>query len=180
MGYVVIVVGLAGLGYFGGSFGSELVWLLLVMLAGNQVKYFPCPKVPVDERWLSKGKTYDAYLAGPLFAGMAAVLLSVLWPFLAMWFGIHTYAQAWLLGALVGLGVVIGDQVNSFIKQRVNRTKAFIGDRFNWVLGGGIVALVCLRHVTLEHFAALLVLGTVVHYIGNKNSFKFGWRETAY
>ncbi len=161
-------------------FSMQLVWLLLVITAGNQMGYFPWWKVPVSVRYLGPNKTRDAYIAGPLFAACASTLLWDIEPMLSAHFGVNTFWDALRVGAVVGLGVVLGDHGNSRLKRirRITVGDSWLLDRIDWAIGGGMAAYFFVPNVELVHVVALIDIAAPLHVYFNRNSYKRGWRKT--
>ena len=161
-------------------YSIELVWLFFPILAANQMGHFPYWKMPVSVRYLGGNKTRGAYVAGPLYAMTAVSVLWVIEPKLSAHFGVLTLGDAFRVGALIGLGVVLGDQLNSCQKRLRGMPQGTpsILDRFDWALGGGIFATLALDNVEASHVLALVDIAAPAHVYFNRNSYLRGWRKT--
>ena len=142
--------------------------------------HFPYWKIPVSVRYLGANKTRGAYVAGPLYAASAAAVLWVIEPALSAYFGILTLVDALRVGTVIGLGVVLGDQLNSWQKRlrRMPPGTPSTLDRFDWALGGGLFAWFFVTNVELSHVLALVDIAAPAHVYFNRNSYLRGWRKT--
>ena len=180
--YLIIAAGLTLLGLV----RADLLWLMLVFIAGNQAGYvnrwgWLFGKKPVSVQLLGPNKTWGAYYAGPLFAVPAVVVLSVCFPITATQFGVTSFFGAVGAGSIIGFGVVLGDHGNSLLKRWVFRIKpgdSWPTDRFDWALCGSLAAKLVLSGVTWSDVLLLVVIAVPIHYLGNKNAHERGWRET--
>ena len=162
-------------------FALELAWLLLAVLAGNQMGHFPYLKFPISKVCIGPNKTWGAYIAGPLYSGTVVALLWDIAPMLTARFGITTIADAFAAGGVIGLGVVCGDQANSLQKRARGKPAGYSSkfDRFDWAFGGGVFACAWLYpHVEPQHVAALVDIAIPAHVYFNRNSYHRGWRKT--
>ena len=161
-------------------FALEVLWLFLPIAAANQMGHFPYWKEPVWVWGLGSNKTWGAYAGGPLFAVAVTALWWDIEPALSARFGVRTLGDALALGTLIGLGVVIGDQTNSFVKRRRDFKSGApsITDRFDWALGGGLAALAFVPNVEPTHVGALVDMAIPLHVYFNRNSHRRGWRKT--
>ena len=177
--YTIVVVGLCVF-WLMIPHSGEILLLFFIALVANQHGYFPWLKKPIPG--LGGNKTYSAYIAGPLFGELAAALA---WqPFTPTYvaLGVSSLFGAMFLGTCVGFGVVVAEQLNSLYKRSANLESgaSFWFDRVDWVVGASVMAAILLPLLQLWHVAWLVDLGAFAHYFGNKNSFAFNWRKTAY
>jgi|SRR4051794_377067 hypothetical protein len=165
-------------------FAAEIGMLLIPILAANQMGYasswnYPLGRKPISVRWLGKNKTIGAYYAGPLFA-VIALGLECLIPVVRQFFAVERLLDVLWRGALIGIGVVLGDQINSFYKRRRGLSSGLASwtDHVDWAVGGGLVALAVVPNVTLLHVLSLVCVAYPIHLVGNRHSFGRGWRKT--
>lgn len=112
-----------------------------------------------------------------LFAILPGNLLDGLWPL-----SILQYAG---LGCLVGMGFMLGELPNSFIKrqfdippggqptQPFSRRLGFLVDRFDSIIGG-MLCLVCAVPVPIATYFYILLLGPVIHLAFNVLLYRLG------
>lgn len=112
-----------------------------------------------------------------LFASLPGNLLEGLWPLSLM-----QYAA---LGCLVGVGFMLGELPNSFLKRQFDippgeqpvqptaRVLGFLVDRFDSIIGG-MLLLACAVHVPLATWVYILLLGPVIHLAFNVLLYRLG------
>jgi CDP-2,3-bis-(O-geranylgeranyl)-sn-glycerol synthase len=157
--------------------------LFLPILAANQGPglarrlNLPLSHMPVSRRLLGENKTVAAYYAGPalgmLVFGVYALVCAAFFKY-PDWI-------AWLTdGLVIGLGAVLGDQIKSFIKRRLDRPAGspWFFDRIDFAIGGGLAAWWRFDWVTWRHVLIIILLAYPVHLIGNQISHARGWRDT--
>jgi len=103
---------------------------------------------------LGKGKTLEGSIAGII----APVILS-------LFLGIDIY-----LAFLIGLGAVLGDIVESFIKRRlgIERGEDWLPwDAIDWIVGAIAVAQLW-NYLSWIELISMIVIGAVLHQVMNK------------
>ena len=112
-----------------------------------------------------------------LFGLLPTELLNGLWPLSVVQYG--------LLGCLVGLGFMVGELPNSFVKRRFDispgeapmqpraRPICFIVDRFDSILGG-MIALSLVVPTPFLTWCCILLIGPVIHLAFNLLLFQLG------
>lgn len=120
----------------------------------------------VSPTYLGENKTVAPYYVGPVLG--------------AMTFFLYGHPEWWHEGALLGLGAVAGDHIKSVFKRRLGYPPGYswLPDRFDFALGGGLVAWWYYWWVTWEHVLCLVLIALPVHYFGNRLSYKIGLRKT--
>lgn len=180
--YLIVLILLCIVGYV----ALDVLWLYLPILAANQMGYvnllgLPGGRVPVSTRWLGPNKTLGAYYSGPILASIALTIERVVFPQTSLHFGVSWW---WILvaGPYIGLGAVLGDQCNSFFKRRLGLKEGatFPLDRIDAAVGGMILAAMLLNNVGFIEAIEVILLAAVVHFLGNRNSHRWGWRKTAH
>ena len=178
--YVAVLIGIIALLML----RSDVFWLLMLTLAANQAGYvgrlgLPLGNTIVSQVGLGSRKTWGAYYFGAI---LATIMLYFLWAFMpvhSMWFGITEPIDILWRGPLIGLGVVLGDHTNSFIKRRlrIEPGAPFEFDHVDWAVGGSIAFALVLDNVRWEELFWLIVIAYPIHCLGNRNSYDFGWRN---
>ena len=112
-----------------------------------------------------------------LFAVMPGNLLDGLWQL--------TILQYAALGCLVGIGFMLGELPNSFVKRQFDippggqpiqpfaHRLGFLVDRFDSIIGG-ILFLACVVPVPIATFLYILLLGPVIHLAFNVLLYRLG------
>lgn len=112
-------------------------------------------------RLLGDNKTWRGLLSGAVLGGaFGALQYAIYMPYA------ETLWQTVLLGAVLGLGALIGDSVKSFFKRqkRVPSGKAWIPfDQTDYIFGGLLFAAPLIAH---ELYTIQLVLMTIIIYGG--------------
>lgn len=94
-----------------------------------------------NERVLGSNKTFRGLFFGVLFAMIVMNIQYLVYRFTGFDFTVYSYEEVnyQFLGFLMGLGVIVGDLVKSFVKRRlkIDPGKSFIPwDQIDCVLGG--------------------------------------------
>jgi hypothetical protein len=117
-----------------------------------------------------------------LFAALPHGVLDGLWPLSVLQFGI--------LGCLVGIGFMLGELPNSFVKRRLGippgeapeganaRWICFLIDRFDSILGGMLVLALIVRVLTLT-WCIIFLFGPIIHLAFNVLLFQLGVKARA-
>lgn len=150
------------------------VLLFLPILAANQGAgiarrwHLPFSHYPISRRWLGENKTLAAYYMGPLLGVLASLLF------------FDASLRSIKLGLAIGLGVVVSEQLNSFIKRRCGLPPGspWFVDRVDYALGGLAAECLVLGPLPGEAVVIVMVTAFFVHLIGNRISHKLGFRKT--
>lgn len=165
-------------------------WLFLPALIANQCPGFvaklatvlPVPlHRPVSHRWLGARKTWSAYYAGPIGGAVAIFLQSKIEAVNAS-IGMIDYGQPQILlvGFLFGLGAVLGDHAESFLKRRMGIPPGdawWPFDQLDFVLGA-IVLTAAMIPWTWQIVSMICLAMLVIHPFGNYIGMRLGLRET--
>ncbi|MFH1408397.1 MAG: CDP-archaeol synthase [Nanoarchaeota archaeon] len=166
-----------------GFFMVQLLWLMIPGVFANifasvSAKFFPWLGYPMDmgkswrgKRILGDHKTLRGYIFGISSAVFAANMQTWVHPYMPN-VPLLDYSQAWLVGLLIGAGVLVGDSVKSFFKRRAGIPpggKFIPWDQIDSALGGLVfvsfayalswqiivtsVVLAFVLHVTVRHVA---------------------------
>ncbi len=87
--------------------------------------------------------------------------------------------SGWKVGALLGLGAIVGDSVKSFFKRRFNHKpgqKWFPWDQIDFILGAFAFASMKVR-VDLTFLVFLVIVTPILHRITNWIGWKLGLKE---
>lgn len=184
------------------------LWLMLPAYLANMLPVLVGGGAPIDggrvwrdgRRMLGDGKTWRGLLLAPVIAALLTILLQWLvehtawglswgfpgwgpWP----WFLLVTY--------LMGLGALLGDALESFVKRRTGRERGerwIPWDQLDFILGGllfgaagyailalaGIVpADAFLRLFTWPRLAVIALLTPALHLVVNWIGYKLGLKD---
>ena len=180
--YAVVLVLLCAVGYV----ALDVLWLYLPILAANQMGYVNrfgllWGRVPVSRRLLGPNKTLGAYYSGPILGLLAMLIVRAAFPQTSLHFGV-SWLWVFVAGPAIGLGAVLGDQGNSFLKRRlgIEPESPFPLDRIDAAVGSMIVAIHVLDNLRVVEVFEVIILAGAVHILGNRNSHRRGWRKTAH
>tara|TARA_B100000315_G_C14552213_1_gene576408 strand:+ start:1198 stop:1680 length:483 start_codon:yes stop_codon:yes gene_type:complete len=116
--------------------------------------------IPVNEKLFGAHKTYRGFFFGLLFSVVAVYLESV--------FGYVGYGgNLVVFGLVLGLGALLGDLVESFVKRRlgIKAGKAlYVFDQIDWIIGG-LIALSFFVDVSVSLVVESLILFGLLHVI---------------
>lgn len=148
-------------------------FILIPALAANQSGWvgqgfaLPLATMPVSRRLLGNNKTVAPYYLAPLLSWLAFLV-------------IYQTPEEWQEAVAIGLGVVVGEHLKSYIKRRLGYGpgEAWFPDKFDFALGAGVAALLVYPWFTVVHLGAIVLLAIPVHFVGNRVGFAFGWRKT--
>ncbi len=171
----------------------ELLYLILPGLFANMapvlVKKIPFLDYPVDfnctlygEPLFGKHKTYRGFFFGILFAIFIMWIQQMLYQY-SFFQGIslmnYSATNIWLVGFLIGFGVLFGDLVKSFFKRRL---RIALGARwFPWDqvdgLIGGLVFLSLVYFPGWTAVAYLILLVIILHTVLNRLGYLLGLKK---
>ena len=118
-------------------------------------------------------KTFRGLLGGAVVGGVCALIQAYLWPEYSALIGLPN-GSFWIFcfGALLGLGALLGDAVESFFKRQNNITSGkswFPFDQTDYIVGGLIAASLTASIDILVYVLIFIIyfgLHIVVSYIG--------------
>ena len=121
-----------------------------------------------------KNKTWRGFLVGAITGILVAGIQALLF-FNSDFFKNNTlidYEQVnfVLVGALMGLGALLGDLIESFIKRRLNKPSGrpwFPWDQIDWIIGAMVLSSVVYRP-SAKVVVVTLVLFTIVHLCSDR------------
>jgi CDP-2,3-bis-(O-geranylgeranyl)-sn-glycerol synthase len=126
-----------------------------------------------------KNKTWRGLLFGVL-AGEITFLIQLLLSRMDVFPALFSYSQLpILLGALIGLGALLGDAVESFVKRRLRigpGQKLVIWDQIDFVLGAGLVTLTLWYQYWLAFIISLAII-LVVTVLIQRIAFMIGIKD---
>ncbi len=156
-------------------------------MAPVMIKKINFLRIPIDfnktvnnKPIFGKNKTFRGLVFGVLFAIIIAYLQFLLYSNnIFVDAAIVDYSNWLLIGFLLGLGAVIGDLVESFVKRRLNYEpgKPFVPfDQLDFVIGALIFVYPVVK-LTLDKIIIILLLSFVLHIVMNHLSFYTGIRK---
>ncbi len=166
----------------------ETIWFFLPAFVANQ-----CPghgarwnvpgQVPVSRLWLGENKTWAAYYMAALGSSLTFVLQQWAsdWNIAYGWYVSSSLRESILIGALFGLGAVVGDHLKSFVKRRLGRAPGTMWwpfDQLDYVFGALLFVYPISGWIGWDMFWALIVIALVGHLIINAIGYKIGHRKT--
>jgi len=160
----------------------QLIYLMLPGIAANMApvllkRYFNVLEYPLDfnlklnrKPLLGPNKTIRGFIGGIIFSIVVIDIQSKLYnyePFFSMSPIRYPGYNTLLLGFLIGLGVMLGDAVKSFIKRRLNiqpGTPFFPWDQLDGAIGA--LTLVLLFYpITISTIITILILALILHLL---------------
>lgn len=162
----------------------DVMWLFLPALIANQCPgwmaaldragfYVPLHQ-PVSRKWLGENKTWSAYWAGGL-GGLATIWVQHVLGAYPYW----RLDEAFLAGLLMGLGAILGDHAESFVKRRLKRSPGevfFPWDQTDFVFGACLLSYPLIGWSPTQ-FLVLFFSMWIIHPIGNGIGFAIGIRK---
>ncbi len=144
------------------------------------------------KRLLGDNKTWRGFIAivpavAIAFVALHAIFTSQSLPWLAGLWSL-TSLQYGCLGLLVGLGFMIGELPNSFVKRQLGihpgehpswppaQALCFVIDRFDSILGGMLI-LALMVPVPMATWCCVLLLGPCIHWAFNYLLFRLGVKQ---
>ncbi|MDP7506729.1 MAG: CDP-2,3-bis-(O-geranylgeranyl)-sn-glycerol synthase [Candidatus Woesearchaeota archaeon] len=128
-----------------------------------------------------RNKTYRGLLAGVIFAVIIAFIQFLLSRFnFFSSISILDYSEWHIIGFLLGLGALVGDMAESFIKRRLNIKpgKSFIPfDQTDYAIGA-LIFISILNRLELNFIFITIALSFMLHIIVNHLSFLFKIRKS--
>lgn len=126
-----------------------------------------------DERILGDSKTWRGLLLGTLAAGLVGLVqFKVIVPAEASWF------TAFSTSALMGLGALVGDAIESFFKRRRGIKPGqtwFPYDQIDYIIGG-LVFVAPISHLSISLVATIMLLFFGLHIVVVYLGYIFGLR----
>lgn len=152
-------------------------------------KYFAFLATPISAKHFGANKTWRGLVVMPLATVLGVWLVLPLESLLSAWL-IFSFQESsvWVWGIYLGLGYVIAELPNSFIKRKIgipegkrpekNGTFFALFDQADSAIGCAIVFLLIGR-VDLSLAVSLVVIATAIHLLFNVLLFLFGLRKEA-
>lgn len=150
------------------------------------VKWVPFLNYPMDfgatlfgKRVFGKNKTWRGLVFGVGVGILTSYIQLVLFRFpLFRSLSIVHYPSYpfWLLGLLFGLGVILGDAIESFIKRQIGikeGQRLLLFDQVDWVIGSFLFASIIL-HLHPLVFVWGIILGFFLHILGKNIGYYLG------
>ncbi len=167
----------------------EVAWLLLPALAANGLAPLARGRRPVDggRRWggkplLGRGKTWEGTLLGIVAASLVGGFMAYMRPsipFEASAVALTIVPMGFLMGALLGLGAMVGDMVESFAKRRLGIARGGplpVLDQVDFVIGALAFAALAVA-IRPEWVLWALLWIPVLHYLSNGVSYLIGMKS---
>lgn len=184
------------------------LWLMLPAYLSNMLPVFVGGGPPIDlgrtwkdgKRLLGDGKTWRGLLLAPLLAAGLTYFLQ--WVALNTKWGLEWGFPSWgpspwwfVLAYAMGLGALVGDAFESFVKRRTGRDRGekwFPWDQLDFILGallfGAITGLILSATGAVEpnifeslftfpRLAVILLLTPALHLLVNWLGFKLGLKD---
>lgn len=181
------------------------LWLMLPAYLSNMLPVFVGGGMPIDMRrsWkdgkriLGDGKTWRGLLLAPLLAAGLTVFL--VWLVRNTAWGSYGFPDwgpsPWwfILAYMMGLGALVGDAFESFVKRRTGRDRGekwFPWDQLDFILGallfGALTGLAFMalgvpntfaEEFTLGRLAVILLLTPALHLLVNYLGYKLGLKD---
>jgi CDP-2,3-bis-(O-geranylgeranyl)-sn-glycerol synthase len=124
------------------------------------------------KRIFGEHKTWRGLMSGTLLGGVTALLVTAHYPEI---YGLH---PAFLVGAALGFGALLGDAIESFFKRRAHVPAGhswFPFDQTDYIIGGLLLSLPLVRLRGVDYLIILVLyfgLHLVVSYLGYLLHFK--------
>jgi CDP-2,3-bis-(O-geranylgeranyl)-sn-glycerol synthase len=174
------------------------LWLMLPAYLANMAPVFVGGGRPIDmgrnwrdgKRILGDGKTWRGLLLGPLVAAALTGPLHWLTQNTAwgLEYGFPGWGQGWrwfALAYVMGLGALVGDALESFVKRRTGRERGerwFPWDQLDFIAGALLFAFLLSPSRFLELFTwprllVILLLTPGLHLLVNLLGYKLGLKK---
>jgi CDP-diglyceride synthetase len=168
------------------KFVAEALWFFLPALVANQFPGFSAKlnlpgHFPITQRWLGENKTWDAYYAG-IIGSVLIIYIQREFRELNLFFGLFDYSRTdlWIIGFLMGFGVIGGDHLKSFFKRRLNilpGARWWPFDQLDFVFGSLVATLPFVGWIGWERISAIVGIILILHPLGNAFSYWIGLRK---
>lgn len=170
----------------------EAVWILWPAYGANGLCMLARGKRSIDggRVWRGKqifgsGKTWEGLLFGVFIGALVGTIQMLTYPFLP--WGLSPVALSLvpmtpLIGALIGLGALLGDIGGSFIKRRLNISRgkpAPVLDQLDFI-AGMLITLAIIYPVKWEWVAILAVMTPAIHITANFIAYKLKLKNVPY
>lgn len=174
------------------------LWLMLPAYLSNMLPVFVGGGRPIDlgrnwrdgKRMLGDGKTWRGLLLAPLLAASLTFLLQWLvdnttWGQGYGFPGWGSWPGWFLLAYAMGLGALVGDAVESFIKRRTGRDRGekwFPWDQLDFILGALLFGFLAAPSrffdlFTIERLFVIILLTPALHMLVNLLGYKLGLKK---
>lgn len=163
-------------------FTGETLWFFLPMLIANQFPGFAAilnlpGNFPINKKLFGPNKTWAAYYT--------AIIGSISTLYLQKNFSrssIFDYERPdlWLVGVSIGIGVVVGDHVKSFIKRRLGIAPGerwWPFDQLDFFAGGLIAVTPFTGWIGWGRVLIIILLILIIHPLGNQLGYRLGLRK---
>ncbi|CAM3913025.1 hypothetical protein VA7868_02306 [Vibrio aerogenes CECT 7868] len=172
---------------------SALILMLPLIISGSfhmmvvKRNWFSAWAIPLNEHAFGRNKTWRGMLVMPLATIPGTVLICILYTWFQPWMLVDlTTTDPVLLGILLGIGYVIPELPNSWVKRRLKippgqqaAKNAFwftLIDQTDSAIGCAIVYALMLD-VPVIVFLWIILLGPLVHLIVNLTLYSIGLRK---
>jgi hypothetical protein len=175
---------------------QDTFFLLLPLIISGSLHMFIVKKnylsflnIPIHLRAFGKNKTWRGLIVMPVLTLLSLPLVILISKYISLNWEILNYFQQqnfFLAGFLLGLGYVLAELPNSFIKRRLNITEGKTSQKFPVlfvILDQGDSALGCLPvyylffNIKIEILIFTLIIGIVVHLLANFLLYKIKLRK---
>ncbi|MFH1237285.1 MAG: CDP-2,3-bis-(O-geranylgeranyl)-sn-glycerol synthase [Candidatus Aenigmatarchaeota archaeon] len=170
----------------------EVVWILWPAYGANGLCMLARGKRAIDggRMWRSKqifgpGKTWEGLLFGVFIGALVGTIQMLAYPFLP-WelspVALSLVPMSPLIGALIGLGALLGDIGGSFIKRRLNIARgkpAPILDQLDFI-AGMLIILALVYPLKWEWVVILVVMTPVFHLLANRIAYMLKLKNVPY
>lgn len=168
---------------------AETLWFFLPAFFANQCPGFAAKldvpgNTPVSVRWLGANKTWSAYWAGAAGGMLVFALQQCVFQETNVrygWYVANSWGEIVVIGTLFGVGAIIGDHGESFIKRRIGIAPGkswWPFDQIDFAVG----ALLCIYPIAgwigWDRVLIICVVAIVGHPILNWVGYRVGIRKT--
>ena len=166
---------------------AATLWFFLPAFVANQcpglAAHFRMPgRISVSRSYLGENKTLDAYPAGILGAIVTFAMQQAL-PEINIhigWYVTQDFSAICAIGTLFGLGAILGDHAESFVKRRLGKPPGTVWwpwDSVDFAIG----ALICIYPISgwigWDRICLLLFVAVALHPLVNWIGWRLGIRN---
>ncbi len=168
---------------------AETLWFFLPAFFANQCPGFAAKlqlpgHVPVSARWLGANKTWSAYYAAALGATFVFWLQQRLFQETNVhygWYVASSWSEILLIGSLFGIGAVLGDHGESFVKRRIGIAPGkpwWPFDQIDFAVGALLFIYPIAGWIGWDRVLLILLVAIVGHPLVNGLGYQLGIRKT--